>query len=192
MANGIGASLEISDAVFDRLEQADKAIEKLGTSSTSTASIVNGSFDKMANGSINDFIKKLKEADGLLSNLDLGNVNTGGIDNIVSSMSNVNNSTEKAATSIVDMYNVITDKSIKAQRSIASINAEIAKLSARKEGEFKTPFGNISDLKSQIDSINKRLTDIDDPLSSIWQQNLVNSRNTYQEELKMQQQNIDA
>ena len=156
--------LDISDELIGRLDTADKAIEKLGETSEAIKTKMVNSFKAMADEGVGALIQKLNEAKSAISGMASTdfklNIDTTETKNAISQV-----------TELADAVNKIDSAS-------------------KNKATFGNTGMNIAELKEQIKAINEELTDVENGLDAQQQQRLVNLRDYYKQDLKLQEENI--
>ena len=156
--------LDISDELIGRLDTADKAIEKLGETSEAIKTKMVNSFKAMADEGVGALIQKLNEAKSAISGM--------------------------ASTDF--KLNIDTTETKNAISQVTELADAVNKIDSASKN--KTTFGNtgmnIAELKEQIKAINEELTDVENGLDAQQQQRLVNLRDYYKQDLKLQEENI--
>ena len=162
MANGFG--LVVPDDLLNKLDQVDKKIEDIATSSERTSATFVSAFKDMANG-IDPLTNALKDIISKQNDISSGS----------KGISDFGNAMDKASEQAQGMSSSITQAAENINRMSGS------------KGSFLSGDMNIAELKDNISQINATLKDSDANLSMSSQQELVNRRNALQEELKEQE-----
>lgn len=154
--NAIGLALEIPESVFSQIDRAQKAIVKLEEQATTSASRIDKAFMSLGSGGLESFIKKLKEAQGLLAGFKLGDTN-----GIGTQMKGIEQSAKNAASSIVEVANAVNklggkDAAIKKiTDSIKAVTSASSSVSSPNTGVLAW-----EGLQKNIDMLNARQTEL--------------------------------
>lgn len=154
--NAIGLALEIPESVFNQIKKAQNAIVKLEEQASSSANKINKSFLSLSSGGLESFIKKLKEAQGLLSGFKLGDTN-----GIGTQIKGIQESAKGAASSIVEVANAVNrlgGKDAAIKKIADSIKAVTAASSSGSSAN--TSVLAWEGLQKNIDMLNARQTEL--------------------------------